>query len=35
MFNSYKCGKHHGINKHSAFSKSCKVYGKLNHYALL
>jgi len=34
MFNCFKCGTQHGINKCPAFGKNCKQCGKLNHFAV-
>jgi len=34
LFNCYKCGNQHAINKCPAFGKNCKLCGKLNHFAV-
>ncbi|CAI6350058.1 unnamed protein product [Macrosiphum euphorbiae] len=34
IFNCFKCGNQHAINKCPAFGKNCKACGKLNHFAV-
>jgi len=34
IFNYFKCGNQHAINKCPAFGKNCKLCGKLNHFAV-
>jgi len=35
LFNCFKCGNQHGINKYPAFGKNFKVCGKLNHFGVM